>query len=101
MTVDSTRYPFACVACRRCFRRTASRTLQRRCPSCTGQAIQMGRKFKAPRRDDDEQWRKVELLIDHGIFFDRGTDPAMSGRSYPRTLAEARTLVRGERKPRR
>lgn len=53
----------------------------------------MGRKFKAPRRDDDEQWRKVELLVDHGFLFERAYDRPEIAR-YPRTLAEAREFVR-------
>src|SRR6476660_1589068 len=39
------------------------------CPTCRGPLHEMGRTFKAPRRNDAEQWAKVQLLYAHGFRF--------------------------------
>jgi hypothetical protein len=59
--------------------------------------IDLGRDFKAPRRADKNQWRKVELLAKNGITFES------CGPGYrPRTLAEAKMdLAEGRRAGRR
>jgi hypothetical protein len=53
--------------------------------------IDLGRDFKAPRRADKNQWRKVELLAKNGITFE---SCGCTGPGYrPRTLAEAKMDV--------
>ncbi len=63
------------------------------CPSCGAEAVQLDRKFKAPRRNDLAQWEKVRFLYAHGFRF--ATQYEESGRMvrYPATLEEARTFV--------
>jgi predicted RNA-binding Zn-ribbon protein involved in translation (DUF1610 family) len=91
-----TRYlnPFVCVSCRRCFRRSAAKTVERKCPTCGSIAVALGRKFKAPSREDDEQWRKVELLYSHGFRFQNVYDTTGRLVRYPTSLKEARDFVR-------
>lgn len=62
------------------------------CPGCGGGLTFMGRAFRAPRREDLDQWRKVELLVRNGFTF-----YSSAGR-FPETLSEAKRFVRQERK---
>jgi hypothetical protein len=39
------------------------------CPECGGPLHAMGRSFKAPKRTDAEQWKKVEALWSAGFRF--------------------------------
>lgn len=39
------------------------------CPGCAAPLSWMGRSFKAPRRSDTEQWKKVEALWRAGFRF--------------------------------
>ena len=86
--------PFVCFSCRSCFRRSAAKTVERKCPSCGSVAVAFSRKFKAPRRTDDEQWRKVELLYSHGFRFQSVRDNSGLVVRYPVSLEEARDFVR-------
>ena len=52
----------------------------------------MGRAFRAPRHDDVDQWRKVEILARGGFTFWSSV-----GR-YPDTVAQARRFVETHRK---
>lgn len=54
----------------------------------------LSRRFKAPTKTDDEQWRKIELLCRHGFRFHRVYDASGMGVRYPATLKEAREFVR-------
>ena len=62
-------HPFACFACRRSFKRPGERD-EAVCPVCGTRAVRLNRKFKAPRREDVEQWEKVEALVKLGFRFD-------------------------------
>ena len=57
----------------------------------------LGRKFHAPKSTDVAQWRKVQLLVEHGFFFDSVYRATELGRKvavpYPRTLAEVPAFV--------
>ncbi len=51
------------------------------CPNCGGDALKMGRSFKAPKRSDLKQWRKVELLWTAGYrFWGRSKAPPLPAR---------------------
>jgi DNA-directed RNA polymerase subunit RPC12/RpoP len=83
----SASFPYACFGCRRSFKRTVSSNFLKRaavlaCPHCGGAAIGLSRKFKAPRRDDIAQWKKVHALVLGGCLFYSHNDP------YPETLRE-------------
>ncbi|MBA3461469.1 MAG: hypothetical protein H0T46_16025 [Deltaproteobacteria bacterium] len=86
--------PFVCFSCRRCFRRSAARTVERKCPTCGSVAVALSRKFKAPSRADEEQWRKVEFLYRHGFRFQSVYDKTGRVVRYPESLKEARDFVR-------
>jgi len=116
--VKSKRYrfqiQFACFECRKAFKRPCTEREQQRsawlsrrisgrqpskpftppvyhCPDCDGVATLMGRAFRAPRRDNVDQWRKVEVLARAGF-----TSWSYVGR-YPDTIAEARRFVETHR----
>ena len=65
------------------------------CPICKEESINLGRNFKAPRKNDLAQWKKIEYLIDHGFYFQKVRPDRSSSDSipYPRTLAEAKVFV--------
>jgi hypothetical protein len=67
------------------------------CPRCDAPMLDLGRDFKAPRRADRRQWRKVEVLAGAGITFDSCGCSGPGPR--PRTLADARSQL-GERRSR-
>ena len=78
-------YHFACFECRKSFSysvlRSDKTSFERKCPDC-GQALYpMGRKFKAPKRSDVKQWKKVELIHKAGM------------RHFPKYLWQAKHQV--------
>lgn len=57
----------ACFSCRKSFK--VANTNGPRCPDCTGSLHLMGRSFKAPKKSDVDQWKKVEKLWNAGFRF--------------------------------
>lgn len=66
-----------------------------KCPVCKSTAVNLGRHFKAPKKSDDAQWKKVNFLVDHGFVFQKIRLDSNSYDSvpYPDTLAEAKKFV--------
>ena len=73
---------FACFACRKAYRQIPTNRVYRRqgrkilfsferrdvvCPQCGSVMANMGRNFKAPKRDDLDRWAAIELLHRNGI----------------------------------
>ena len=61
----------ACMNCRKVFKKPGDaegRTYP--CPECSQPMTPMGVAFRAPKRNDLEQWEKVRLLVEAGIRFD-------------------------------
>ncbi len=65
------------------------------CPICREPAINLGRHFKAPKKSDLAQWKKVKYLVEHGFLFQKiHLDPnSHESVPYPETLAEAKEFV--------
>lgn len=65
------RVAHACFVCRRSFKLAVADDEQseRRCPGCGGLLHWMGRSFRAPKRTDLDQWKKVERLWHAGFRF--------------------------------
>ncbi len=84
------RQHYACLPCRKAWKGPWPAGVdQPTCSACGEVATTMGRDFKPPKRRNEQQWRKLELLVSEGITFDscgcgRRADPP------PRTLAQAR-----------
>lgn len=57
----------ACFECRKSWKVRADTDAV--CPQCAVPLFEMGRSFKAPKKTDAEQWRKVEALWRHGFRF--------------------------------
>jgi len=92
---------FACLTCRTSNKRHFDvppsdypKTME--CPICKSEAFNLGRHFKAPRKTNLAQWKKIEFLIEHGFFFQKIRIDKNSYESvpYPRTLAEAKVFVK-------
>src|SRR4051794_3944460 len=68
---------YACFACRKVFKKpiAAQPTVGYPCPTCAQPLMMMGTAFRAPRRADEPQWRKVEHLVRAGILFYRNSGP--------------------------
>ena len=87
--------PYACFKCRKCFHRSvefpnASATLV--CPECGAETVQMNQRFKAPRKDNVAQWKKVEALVLAGFHFQPVGEP------YPKVPRELREFLKTNRK---
>lgn len=62
---------------------------------------QLSRKFKAPKRSDAAQWKKVQFLVEHGFRFYTVyelTEHGANRIAYPKTLEEAREFVKGHKR---
>lgn len=55
--------------CFRCKRAFKSNNKQSLCPECGIIASCMGHDFKPPRKTNKPQWKKLEILIKNGIYF--------------------------------
>lgn len=67
---DNYLFPHVCFACRKSFKRIyPEKDEVRKCPICAEICIPLSRNFKAPRKDDKEQWEKVEFLVNNGFRF--------------------------------
>jgi DNA-directed RNA polymerase subunit RPC12/RpoP len=87
---------YACFACRRSFKRPGGVDApdRRRCPHCGGEAVNLGRHFKAPSLGDDKQWAKVRFLVEQGFPLQRIYGADGNPVPYPTTLAEAKEFVK-------
>lgn len=59
----------ACFSCRKSFKLSYGES--HTCPECGETIYLMGRAFKAPKKRDNEQWRKVQKLYALGFRFNR------------------------------
>ncbi len=68
---------YACFACRKVFKKPMpdQSASEHPCPDCAQPLIMMGTAFRAPRRTDEPQWRKVEQLVSAGVLFCRNSGP--------------------------
>lgn len=62
------RESFACFNCKVSFKQDGS-VDERPCPNCNGIMYRMGWSFKAPRKHDKDQWKKVQILYAEGFRF--------------------------------
>ncbi|UAB78440.1 hypothetical protein INR77_01475 [Erythrobacter sp. SCSIO 43205] len=63
------------------------------CPNCGGSANFMGRAFKAPKKSNSEQWKKVERLWRAGFRFFPNTG-WRDVEPYPERLREVEGFIR-------
>lgn len=77
MTSLPTLMQYACFTCRKVFKKpiAAPSEVGYPCPSCAQPLNMMGTAFRAPRRANEPQWRKVEDLVRAGILFYRNSGP--------------------------
>jgi hypothetical protein len=80
-------------------RTTAFHEPQHVCPQCGGEVEMMGRAFRAPRTNDLDEWRGVELLVQAGFrFFSYSSGGYPSGiRAIQEFIAANRKQSKGER----
>lgn len=79
-----------CIPCRFSAKQTST------CPYCHEAMTYMGKAFKPPRKSNDSQWRKVELLVAHDIRFGY-CDCHRPRRTGVSSLAGAKNLVAARR----
>lgn len=92
---DEQLHKFACLTCRRVFKRRVTGTGRRNharpidvrvCPSCGGEAFLMGANFRAPPRADKAAWRVVEMLVRAGFAYANFYVPlSLSRLGHPKT----------------
>lgn len=80
---------YTCIPCRFSAKQTTT------CPYCREAMTFMGKAFKPPRKTNDSQWRKVEMLVAHDIRF--GYCSCHRFTHSLRTVAEAKNKC-GERR---
>ena len=80
----------ACFGCRRSVKVDVGHWPPRaaKCPECAGQLHWLGRTFRAPKRSDVKQWKKVEILWQAGYRFHSAW-----GGALPDTLKEAEMFI--------
>lgn len=73
--------PFACFECRKSFKQTNRFELPEHqrlkpgearvvpCPQCSQPMADMGHDFKPPPMKEIKQWKKVQMLFEHGFTF--------------------------------
>lgn len=86
----------ACFDCRKSWKIELREDHQAVCPECGGVLHEMGRNFKAPKKRDDEQWKKVRALWSAGVRFwgyNVGEPP-------PQRLSEVEDYLRSRRQRR-
>lgn len=84
---------YGCFGCRKSFKRRPSdpaETLS--CPQCGGPSYNMGRGFKAPRKGEAEQWKKVQKLYEAGYRFHVNTRRDIP--PYPGRLRDVDDFIR-------
>ena len=96
---------YACLDCKTSFQRSfpgapCDYPLHGQCVSCGGVTYNLVRHFKAPKKSDIAQWKKVAYLVHHGFYFQkiRPIKNSYFSVSYPSTLAEAKVFVKKYKK---
>ena len=81
----------ACFECRKSFKYPVDNDINPVCPQCTQPLSEMGRAFKAPKKSEVLQWKKVKKLWDAGYRFSTNSyKPAQ----FPQTLKEVDDFIR-------
>ncbi len=91
--MESYPFPFVCFACRKSFKRPYSDS-PRPCPDCSGDAIALARRFRAPRKNAVRPWRVVAYLVEHGFFYQPVHNELGEVIRYPTTMTAASQFVR-------
>ncbi len=83
----------ACFTCNKSFKRSVeNKDTKHICPQCAGVAYEMGRNFRAPRKNDKKQWEKVKRLYAAGYrFFGSGTH---DGKKLPEKLSDVEQFIK-------
>ena len=88
---------FACFTCRKVFRPKGlyGRRPGKVCPQCGRDMAALGVCFKTPRQRNTRQWRKVELLYQHGYTYRwQGCCPGTGPGYRPHTLADTKEFLK-------
>ena len=93
---------FACFTCKTAHKRHFENSPSEyprfiKCPICKECAINVGRNFKAPKKSDTSQWKKVKYLVENGFVFQHIYEEQENGSlnkvEYPKTLNDAKEFV--------
>jgi len=80
----------ACFDCRKSFKYSVIREIPLVCPQCRQPLSEMGRAFKAPKKSEISQWKKVKKLWDAGYRFPTNFYKPVQ---YPKTLKEVDAFI--------
>jgi len=79
----------ACFSCRVSFKKEISQA-HYKCPNCGKSLNKMGRSFKAPKKTELDQWKKVETLWKAGFRFPTSSTEAPS---YPKKFKDVADFI--------
>ena len=85
----------ACFECRKSFKYSIYRDKHPVCPQCKERLCEMGRAFRAPKKSEVSQWKKVKKLWDAGYRFHSHTSKRIE---YPKTLKEVDAFIKANRR---
>jgi len=89
--------PYVCLVCRSVYKRRGEKTDDKKiCPRCGSSAYRYDTRFRAPKKSDDAQWKKIEFLFKHGFRFQKvylKQGDMWTRKRYPKTVAEAKDFV--------
>lgn len=95
MAKDNYLVAFACFACRKSFKRPAEKFIfVRKCPDCGRPAVDLGRKFQPPKKNDLQKWEAVQFMYEHGFTYRSLKDR----QRYPEDMKSAREFVEKHQK---
>ena len=86
---------YVCFTCRKMFRQHKGYPEDRThlCPQCRQPMARLGREFWTPRKNNTEQWKKLEMLYHAGVTFDTC---GCNGAGYrPKYLREIPDFIKG------
>jgi len=86
---------YACFECRKSFKYSVLRDKCPVCPQCKKQLCEMGRAFRAPKKSEVSQWKKVKILWDAGYRFHSHTSNRIQ---YPKTIKEIDAFIKANQR---
>jgi hypothetical protein len=67
--------------------------IQRICPQCRKEMINVNYKFKPPKKNEIKKWETIEYLLENGFYFQHIYENGKTVK-YPENINEAKIFVK-------